>query len=202
MTLIIGLTGGIATGKSTVSQMFQSRNIPVIDADKIAHQVMEIGKPAYQKILETFGEEAVCSTGHLNRKKIAQIVFNNEERLDKLNGIVHPEVWKATEQEIARYRMMQEPYVVIDVPLLFESHFDELCDLCVVVFTDEQTQLERLMSRDHSSLEDAQKRINAQMPLKEKLIRADFKIDNSLSILETRKQFDMFLKKLERYEEK
>jgi dephospho-CoA kinase len=198
MTLIIGLTGGIATGKSTVSDMFKSHSIPVVDADQIAREVVEIGKPAYQKIVETFGDEVILCTGHLNRRKLAQIVFSDEDKIKKLNQIVHPEVKNVIKEEIRKYRTFKEPYVVIDVPLLFESQFDKLCDMILVVFTNEETQIERLMNRDHIDREDALKRIQAQMNIKDKLFLADFKIDNSLSILETRKQFDMFLKKIEK----
>lgn len=198
--IIIGLTGGIATGKSTVSKMFQSQNIPIIDADMIAKQVVEIGKPAYEMIVEAFTEDVLMSTGHINRKKLANIVFNDDKNLKKLNSIVHPYVKRVFREEIKKYRALKEPYVVLDVPLLYESSFDKLCDMILVVFTDQDTQIKRLTKRDHITECDAIKRINAQMSLRDKVTMADFKIDNSLSILETRKQFDMFMKRLKEFE--
>ncbi len=198
MSLIIGLTGGIATGKSTVSEMFHKKGIPVIDSDRIARKVVEINQPAYKKIVEEFGQEMILCTGHLNRKKLGKAIFNDEEKREKLNNIVHPEVQKVVEKEIRKYETLGEPIVVLDVPLLFESHFNELCDITVVVFTDRKTQYQRLMIRDNVSNEQAEKRIEAQWDMKKKLRLADFKIDNSLSILETKKQFDMLMKKIKK----
>ena len=196
MTIIVGLTGGIATGKSTVSRMFKDQSVPVIDADKIARQVCEIGEPAYDKIVTTFGSEIILTTGHLNRKKLGKMVFEDNKKLKKLNGIVHPEVKKVIREEIKRHKVFKTPFIVLDVPLLFESRFNLLCDVIVVVFTNEKTQLERLKKRDHFNEEDAKKRMAAQMSIKEKLSLSNFKIDNSLSILETRKQFDTFMKRI------
>ncbi|MDF2699884.1 MAG: dephospho-CoA kinase [Haloplasmataceae bacterium] len=197
MAIIIGLTGGIATGKSTVSQMFKQNKIPVIDADIIAREVCEMNEPAYLKIVETFGKDVLMCTGHLNRKKLGSIVFNNREKLQKLNEIIHPEVKKVIQKEINKFILMGTEYIVLDVPLLFESNFDKLCDITLVVFTNENTQIERLMNRDNfTNKEEAIKRIKAQMDIHEKLVLSDYKIDNSMSILETRKQFDSFMKKL------
>lgn len=196
MAIIIGLTGGIATGKSTISGMFVKQGIPVIDSDLIAKQVVEVNKPAYLKIVESFGDDILLCTGHLNRKKIATVVFNDDEKREKINSIIHPEVKKVIVNEMKKFDALGNPFIVLDVPLLFESGFDELCDFTVVVFTDVKTQYSRLMMRDNLSKEEAEKRIEAQWNIKEKLRLADFKIDNSLSILETRKQFDMLMKKL------
>jgi dephospho-CoA kinase len=196
MAIIIGLTGGIATGKSTVSQMFRDQKVPVIDADQIAREVCEMDQPAYHKIIETFGEEVKMCTGHLNRKKLGLMVFSDEKKLMKLNRIVHPEVKKVIKNEIRKLKLMGHPFIVMDVPLLFESKFDQLCDVTLVVFTDEQTQVTRLMNRDLIDETEAYKRIHAQMNLRDKMGKAMFKIDNSLSILETRKQFDTFMKRL------
>ncbi|QVK17193.1 dephospho-CoA kinase [Mycoplasmatota bacterium] len=196
MAIIIGLTGGIATGKSTISGMFIKQGIPVIDSDLIAKQVVEVNEPAYKKIVESFGEDILLCTGHLNRKKIATVVFNDDKKRKKINSIIHPEVKKVILSEMKKYDALGNPFIVLDVPLLFESGFDDLCDFTVVVFTDKKTQYSRLMMRDNLTEEEAGKRIDAQWDIKEKLRLADFKIDNSLSILETRKQFDMLMKKL------
>lgn len=196
MAIIVGLTGGIATGKSTLSQMFKKSGIPVIDSDNIARTVLEINKPAYLKVIEEFGKDITICTGHINRKKLAKLVFNDLEKLEKLNSIVHPEVKKIVLNEINKYNVLGYEIIVLDVPLLFESNFDELCNFTVVVFTDEKTQLSRLMKRDNLELEDALKRIKSQKNMGEKIRLADFIIDNSLSILETRKQYDSLLKKI------
>lgn len=196
MSVIIGLTGGIATGKSTVSQMFKQHGIPVIDADVIAKEVCEKDMPAYQKIVEAFGEDVLLCTGHLNRRKLANIVFNDEKKLKKLNQIIHPQVKKVIRQEIRKHSLLGAEIIVLDVPLLFEAGIDKLCTVTVVVFTDYNTQVERIISRDHLTFEEAKKRIEAQMSIGTKLNLADYKIDNSLSILETRKQFDTLMKKI------
>lgn len=198
MAIIIGLTGGIATGKSTVSAMFKKIGIPVIDADVIGKKVVEIDKPAYHKIIETFGEDITLCTGHINRKKLASLVFGDSEKRKQLNDIIHPEVKALIKKEIKKFIVLGEEYIVIDVALLFESRysFDEICDLTVVVFTDEDTQMNRLIKRDKISEEKARMRIDAQLDIREKLQLADYKIDNSLSILETRKQFDAFMNKI------
>ena len=198
MSMIVGLTGGIATGKSTISEMFRNENIPVIDADTIAREVVNKNEPAYLKIIQEFGPQILLVTGDINRKKLAQIIFNDEKKRDKLNTIVHPEVKKRIVNEIKLHETMGSQLVVLDVPLLYESNFQEMCDFVVVVFTDESTQLQRLMKRDNLSLEEAKKRIASQMSLRDKIELADFKIDNSLSILETKTQFTMLMKKLNR----
>jgi len=196
MSLVVGLTGGIATGKSTISEMFKSKEIPVIDSDMIAREVVDINKPAYLKLIKEFSSEILLCTGHINRKKLSKIIFADEKKREKLNLIVHPEVRKKVIDEIRKYHTLGNNLLVLDVPLLYESKFDDLCDFVVVVFTDEATQCERLMKRDNLSKEEAKKRIEAQMSLRDKIKIADFKIDNSLSILETHKQFEMLLKKL------
>lgn len=189
MAIIIGLTGGIATGKSTVSKMFSNNDIPVIDADKIAHDLMEKDQPVTQKVFEVFGEKYKLPTGHLNRKKLGKYVFNNAEARKKLNDIIHPEVEAIVVKEISRLEANEHDLIVIDVPLLFESGFEKYCDYSIVVFTSKEVQIERLISRDKIELEYALAKIDSQMSVKEKVKQADYVIDNSLSVLETSKQF-------------
>ncbi|ERJ11500.1 dephospho-CoA kinase [Haloplasma contractile] len=198
MSIVIGLTGGIATGKSTVAKMFDEEDIPVIDTDKIARDVVDKGKPAYEKIVHHFSDDILLCTGHINRKKLGKIVFKDREERETLNDIVHPEVRRVVEKQIRRNTLLDEDIIVVDVPLLFESGFDELVDYTLVVFTDTTTQLERLMSRDSIKKEDAEKRINSQMSIKEKIVMADYKIDNSMSILETKRQFKQIHNKLKK----
>ncbi len=194
--MIIGLTGGIATGKSTVKKLFLEVGIPVIDCDLIARSVVEINEPAYLKIVETFGEEVILESGQLNRKKLADIIFNDEAKRAKLNSIVHPEVKKITVKEIKKYYQLGYKIVVIDVPLLFESGFDDLCDITVVVYAEEKVQYERLMKRDNLSYDQARVRIESQLSLSEKVKLADYVIDNSNSLLETKRAFQAFLDKI------
>ncbi|NLG82511.1 MAG: dephospho-CoA kinase [Bacilli bacterium] len=194
--MIIGLTGGIATGKSTISNLFKEKGIPVIDNDKIAHDLIKRGQPAYNEIITIFGCDILNEDGEINRKKLGEIVFNNEEKRLILNKIVHPLVKDVVKQEIRKYQQAGYNTIVIDVPLLFESGFDDLCDMTLVVYAHPLVQLERLVKRDRLSNEEAEKRIKAQMSLEEKVLRADYIINNSDTIDETIKQFNQLLEKI------
>ena len=198
MTKIIGLTGGIATGKSTVAKMFIEEKIPVISADDISRKLAEKGKAAYEKIVSRFGSEILLATGNINRKKLGEIIFADEKKRGILNSVIHPLVKKEIAKEIKLHKAAGTKFVALDVPLLYECEYDEICDMVTVVFTDENTQLHRLMKRDNLSRENAKKRVDAQMSLREKIDRAHFKIDNSLSILETKNQFNKLLEYIQR----
>ncbi|PAT01184.1 dephospho-CoA kinase [Candidatus Izimaplasma bacterium ZiA1] len=197
MSIIIGLTGGIASGKTTVSNMFIEKNIPVIDTDKIAKELLSIDTEAYNEIIEMCGDDIKLSNNEINRKKLATIIFSNEEIRNRLNLIVHPRVKKIMMSEVARYKQMEVKIIVIDVPLLFESGFDKYVDETITVFVNFENQLDRLMSRDQIDLEYANLKIKSQLPLSEKVKRSTYVIDNSLSILETKKQFLEVLEKVE-----
>lgn len=179
MTKIVGLTGGIATGKTTVSNILRQAGIPVIDADQVARQVQTPDSVGLTRIVKVFGPKVLLPTGELNRPALAKIVFNDKEALKKLNEILQPLIYDAIFAQVDTLKKQEIPLVVLDVPLLFEQHYDEDCDYIVVVYTDPQTQLKRLMARDHCSKEEAQTRIAAQMPLSEKEARTDFKINNN-----------------------
>ncbi|MFJ8529893.1 dephospho-CoA kinase [Bacillus sp. NPDC094106] len=194
MTVVIGLTGGIASGKSTVSQMFRELSIPVIDADIIAREVVEQGKPAYNKIAEVFGEEILQADGELDRPKLGSIVFHNEEKRLQLNGIVHPAVRKEMNDQKDMYIKEGMQAVVLDIPLLFESKLTNLVDQILVVAVAPSTQLERLMKRNGFSEEEAKARIDSQMPLIEKVTLADKIIHNDGTITETKAQLQRILK--------
>ncbi len=193
MTKIIGLTGGIATGKSTVTQMFLDNKIPVIDSDKIAKNLLDKGQEAYQEILDAFGTEILATDQTINRQKLAKIIFNNEEARNKLNSLVHPKVKKVIYSEIAKLKMFEPEFIVLDVPLLFESEFDKICDVTILVYARRKDQISRFTMRDHIDETYAVQKIKAQMPLSKKKAMADYVIDNSKSILETRKSFDKVL---------
>ncbi|MGE1015229.1 dephospho-CoA kinase [Bacillus wiedmannii] len=194
MTVVIGLTGGIASGKSTVSQMFRELSIPVIDADIIAREVVERGKPAYSKIVEVFGTEVLQEDGELDRPKLGSVVFYNEEKRLQLNKIVHPAVREEMNTQKEKYIKEGMQAVVLDIPLLFESKLTSLVDRVLVVAVKPHTQLERLMKRNNFSEEEATARIQSQMPLEEKVKNADEVINNDGTIMGTKTQLQVILK--------
>ncbi|HHK5547031.1 TPA: dephospho-CoA kinase [Bacillus thuringiensis] len=195
MTVVIGLTGGIASGKSTVSEMFRELSIPVIDADVIAREVVEQGKPAYNKIVELFGAEVLQQDGELDRPRLGSIVFYNEEKRLQLNKIVHPAVREEMNRQKEMYIKEGVQAVVLDIPLLFESKLTSLVDRILVVAVKPHTQLERLMKRNNFSEEEATARIQSQMPLEEKVKNADEVINNDGTIMGTKTQLQVILKK-------
>ncbi|MFW6319007.1 MAG: dephospho-CoA kinase, partial [Bacillota bacterium] len=148
MTKIIGLTGGIATGKSTVSTMFRQANIPVIDADSIAKSLLDKNTNVYDELLEMFGNSILSTDTNINRNKLANKIFHDEEARQKVNSIVHPKVKTIMQKEIDHYDNLEIPWVVIDVPLLFETDFYKLADVTVLVYARQKDQIERLMLRD------------------------------------------------------
>ncbi|MGM7702295.1 dephospho-CoA kinase [Pseudalkalibacillus sp. Hm43] len=185
--MIVGLTGGIASGKSTVSGMIQSLDIPVVDADQIARQVVLPGEKAYEDIVAAFGEEILDENRTLDRKKLGAIIFNDEEKRKTLNGIVHPAVRKEMMAQKDEH-LKHHKDVVLDIPLLFESKLTHLVDKTLLVFVSSDTQLQRLVERDQSTVEEARSRIGSQIPLDDKRQWADEIIDNNGTIEESREQ--------------
>ncbi|MHC9536967.1 dephospho-CoA kinase [Dellaglioa sp. BT-FLS60] len=188
MTYILGLTGGIATGKSTVSHIFKEENVPVIDADVIARQVVEPGSKTIKRISQTFGEEYVTIDGRLNRKKLGKLVFSNKKALEKLNNIMHLIIRKEILAQIQIQKKSDSKLVVLDMPLLFEQNYQLLCDAVMVVFVPENVQIKRLIKRDSLTFDEAQSRIKAQWSIQKKKELADFVIDNSATVAVTRGQ--------------
>ncbi|EST54720.1 dephospho-CoA kinase [Brevibacillus panacihumi W25] len=191
--MILGLTGGIATGKSTVTGMLRERGIPVIDADQIARDVVEPGKPAYEAIVAHFGREILLSDGQIDRKKLGEIVFSDETERQKLNAIVHPEVRRVMREEAEAAEKNGASIVFMDIPLLFESKLQHMVDKVVVVYAPAHMQLARMMERDELQEEQAQKRLRAQFPIDQKKADADFLIDNSGSREEAERQVEEML---------
>ncbi|MBW7957375.1 MAG: dephospho-CoA kinase [Deltaproteobacteria bacterium] len=181
--MIIGLTGGIATGKSLVSAEFKRLGARVIDADEIAREVVEPGKPAYGEIIEEFGSSVLNSDGTIDRKALAERVFSDKEALSKLNKITHPRIRERIREEIAGAG--EDELVVLDVALLIEGPLKDEVDRIVVVYADEEKQIERLEKRNGASREDALRRLASQMPVREKLKFADYVIDNNGEVGET-----------------
>lgn len=188
MTLIIGLTGSIGTGKSTIANKFKQLNIPVVDADIIAREVVEPGKDAYNKIVAAFGEQILQQDKTLDRAKLGEIVFGNEEKRNTLNSIIHP----AIRQEMIRQRdehvAKNVPCVVLDIPLLYESKLTDFVEKIIVVTVERDVQLERILSRDDITKKEALQRINSQIPVSEKEKLADAVIDNNGTIAQSEEQ--------------
>ncbi|KAE8284104.1 Dephospho-CoA kinase domain-containing protein [Larimichthys crocea] len=195
---LVGLTGGISSGKSTVSSMLRELGCPIIDADVVARKVVEPHTPAYSRIVYHFGPEILLENGEIDRQKLGQLIFTSEEKRKLLNSITHPEIHKAMLKEILFYFLRGYRYVVLDVPLLFETRrLTQFLNHTVVVYCDPATQLSRLMQRDGLTQEQAEQRVAAQMPLNEKRGLANHVIENSGSREDTHRQVLRLHTKLE-----
>ncbi|AXI09660.1 dephospho-CoA kinase [Oceanobacillus sp. 143] len=193
MALVIGLTGSIASGKSTVSLMFDDFQIPVIDADKIAREVVEPGEAAYEGIVAAFGEAILIEDKTLDRKKLGSIIFADEDKRQTLNSIVHPEVRKQMIEQRDALIAAGKRCIVLDIPLLFESNLTSLVDKTIVVYVDESIQLQRLMERDGLAEQAAKQRIASQIPVEEKVKLANAVINNNGSKKESYEQLEQIL---------
>jgi len=194
--LLVGLTGGIATGKSLVSEILRGLGTYIIDADKIAREVVEPQKPAWLEIVEFFGKDIVNKDRTINRKRLGEIVFNDPLKKRKLEEIVHPRVIEEENRMLKEYlKIKPDGIVIIDAALLIEAGSHKRVDKLIVVYADKETQTKRLMERDGLSRTDAEKKIASQLPLDKKVKMADFVIDNSKGIEETQRQtIDIFNK--------
>mgnify|MGYP003938638327 CR=1 FL=1 len=186
--LVAGLTGGIASGKSTVLRFFQDAGAVTLDADETVHQLEEPGEPVYEEIVAEFGPGFVLPDGRLDRRALGRLVFSEPSVRERLDRIVHPQVIERLKREITAARERGTPLLVVDVPLLFEVGFDKFVDRTVVVSVPESVQLRRLMERDGLDEASARERLAAQWPLAEKVRRADHVIDNGGTAEETRAQ--------------
>jgi len=187
--LVAGLTGGIATGKSTVTQILADAGVEIIDADVIARRVVAKGQPAWKKIVAHFGGTVLRPDGEIDRPRLAALVFSNTARKLRLNRLVHPYVRRRITEALARLRSDQpDAVVVLDIPLLFEAGMHRGLEEIIVVYAPESEQRRRLIQRDHLSVKEAAARIRSQMPIEEKRRRATVVIDNSGSRKQTRRQ--------------
>ena len=184
-----GLTGGIACGKSTVARFFHDQGAYIIDADRIGHDLIEPGLPAYVQILQRFGEDVRGSEGRIDRKKLGARVFRNPEELRELNAIVHPRIIEQTDQ-LAREHQARNAHavVIVDAALIFESRIGGTMRKVIVAWCRPEQQLERLMAKAGVSRDDAERRILSQMPQEEKRRRADYLINCSGSKEQAREQ--------------
>ncbi len=177
---IIGLTGGIASGKSTASRTLRELGCIIIDADEVARYTVEPGRPAWREIVEFFGPDILNSDKTINREKLGLIVFAHPDYLKKLNELTHPLIMDEIRRRLKQAgREHPTGVLVLEVPLLYETNMQVLCDMVWVVWVDLETQVTRLMHRDGISREDALRRIQSQMPLDEKAQRADLIICNT-----------------------
>jgi dephospho-CoA kinase len=186
---VLGLTGGIGSGKSLVSSMFRELGAVVVDADQLAREVVEPGQPALDEIREAFGSDIVLDDGRLNRPKLAEIIFEDEAARLRLNAITHPRILERMRAAVASHAD-RPGLLILDIPLLYENGRTDMVEKVVVVWVDRATQLGRLVQRDHLTAEQAQQRIASQMPLGVKRQRADEVIDNSGSLEATRRQVE------------
>ena len=188
--IIVGLTGGIATGKSTVSEILgRFEEVTVVDADLIAREVVEPGEPALTRIISQFGTSVLCSDGQLDRKALGDVIFRDPISRMELNRITHPYIRRRMLWQTLIAFLKGRQYVVLDSPLLFESgKLYSYLNACVVVYCEEDTQRQRLMERNQLSEKEANERIGSQMPLKVKCKMADFVINNSMSRQQTAEQ--------------
>ncbi|MEG0079578.1 dephospho-CoA kinase [Enterococcus sp.] len=187
MSFILGITGGIASGKSTVVNVFKAKGFPIVDGDIVARKIVEPGKPALLAIKEAFGPEVITPTGELNRKKLGDIVFEDSAKRQQLNRIMNPYLRQQIKEEMALAKK-QSPLVIADIPLMYEGHYDHYMDEVAVVYVDFLQQKKRLMARDNIDEKTAEAKINSQMPLVKKRELADTVFNNNGSKEETSQQ--------------
>ncbi|OJF95752.1 dephospho-CoA kinase [Alkalibacterium sp. 20] len=195
MSHVLGLTGGIASGKSTVSQYLKKIGFPVIDADVIARTIMEPDEPTYAKVVDFFGGEIINKDRSINRKRLGEVVFDDKEKLRHLNALMHEDIFNEIMKKRLEMSERKYPLIVIDIPLLYETGYEKYVDEVMVVYTDYATQLSRLRNRDQLTEAEAVKRIEAQESLETKKNKADVVIDNNGTIHQTIHQIDEWLTK-------
>ena len=191
--MIIGLTGSIASGKSTVSSMLKRKGYPIVDADEIARLVVEPGTSVIQKIREEFGQEVLKEDGSLNREKLGERIFGEQKDRDKLNAIIHPAIRAEMLRQKETHLANGANTVVMDIPLLFESKLQSFVDKIIVVSVASETQKKRLISRNELTEKEAENRIKSQLSMDFKEANADAVIDNNGTLEETEKQLRSIL---------
>ena len=202
--MVIGLTGGIGTGKSTVSQILQEKKFPVIDLDTISHEVIKIPK-VIEKIVENFGKEVLENSGNfenennairISREKLGKIIFENKEKRLLLNSIMHPEILHTMREQISKYKKNNK-IIFVEIQLLFEVQWEKEFDYILLISAKKSTQIRRILERDKRSEIDALNIINSQLSLDEKKKRSNFVIENDGNIEELKEKIDKFLEYLE-----
>ena len=192
MPKVIGLTGGIASGKSTVSELLTAHGFKIVDADIASRKAVEKGSEGLEQVRATFGDEAIDEEGNMDRGYVGDIVFNYPEKRLELNEIVHPIVRNIMEQE--KEAFLKEGYnVIMDIPLLYENELQDTVDEVWLVYTSESIQIDRLMQRNDISMEDAKARVYSQISIDKKRRMADHVIDNRDSKLDLKQNLEQLL---------
>lgn len=194
MSYVLGVTGSIATGKSTVVNVFKDHQIPVVDGDVVAREVVEPGTAGLNAVVKKFGDDILLATGDLDRKKLGDLVFSQPEERLKLNQTIKPFIRKEILRQIEELKK-NHPLVIADIPLLYEAHYEKELDAVAVVYVTPEIQLARLMQRNNYSKAEALNRINSQWSIDEKKQKADIVFDNRGTIEETKQQVEDWLKK-------
>lgn len=192
----IGLSGGLASGKSTVAAVLRRKGYQVIDADQVAREVLQKGTIGLQKIVEIFGQQLLESNGELNRNKMAEIVFSSPDQLKKLEMIVHPLIQEKVRITRKNLEEKKEKIAFYDVPLLFEKNLESQFDATILVYSSETVQKSRMKSRNNWSDVEIQSRLSAQLPMAEKLKKAKWVLNNEGTIADLEKQIDDLLGRL------
>ncbi len=188
---VIGITGNIASGKSTVARMFEALGARVIDADEAARIVVEPGEPAWKEIVDEFGEGILSADGRIDRKKLAEIVFGDEAKRKRLNDITHPKIMERIRGLVRGYGKEKADVVMIEATLIVEKGgLKDMLDALIVVTADEETEIRRLVRYKGYSREEAVSRLRAQMPAEEKIRHADYVIDNSDGLENTQRRVE------------
>ncbi|MGN6720797.1 MAG: dephospho-CoA kinase [Candidatus Binatia bacterium] len=193
---LVGLTGGIASGKSTVAKILQSLGAAIVNADDLAREVVEPGREVWQEIVASFGAGVLQSDQNLDRQKLRTLIFNQPEARKRLESIIHPRVRALAEERIRQYAAAGYPVVIYEVPLLFEGNLQEWLRPVILVACDVETQTVRLQKRDHLTAADAEKHIAAQMSLNDKRRLADYVIENNGSLEDLERQTRQILEQL------
>lgn len=186
--IVIGLTGGIASGKSTVSRLLAEMGAIILDADKVGHEALSPGTEAYRDIVATFGEEVLLPEGQVNRKKLGEIVFNNPEALARLNRIMHPRMYRMMAERLEAYRRQGVPLVVLEAAVLLEAGWTPLVDQVWVTQVSEETAIRRLVDRNGFSEAQARARVRSQLTPEQRAQHADIIIDADCPLAQTERQ--------------
>ncbi|SCV68199.1 BQ2448_320 [Microbotryum intermedium] len=194
--LVVGLTGGIASGKSSVSSILKSHSLPLVDLDVLAREVVLPGTSSLSSLVSHFGPQILLPDRTLDREKLGSIVFGNEQERKVLNGILHPAIRKLLVKKLIRHWLRGEKLVVVDAPLLIEAGLWKFCGAIMVVYCSEPLQLQRLQSRNSLSAEQARSRLSSQLALSEKLLYADYVLDNSGPLSDLTPQVERVITKL------
>ena len=199
--LVVGLTGGIATGKSTVCNMLKARGAYIVDTDRIAREVVDPGQSGWQEVVDHFGKDILSADGTLDRKKLGDIVFKTPSERHVLESILHPKILAEKDRNIKEIgKKDPRAIIIVDIPLLIELNRQNSVDAVLLVYVPRQVQIDRLIRRDGSGLEDALSRIGSQIPIDEKVQYAHFVVNNERTVDETEQEVEKIFAQLKKME--